>query len=111
MNHLNRRFEGNFDTQLFEHWAFYNDELNQIEMHLRCLKAHTVRLEALDLTVNFEAGETIMTEISRKFDLDVMQQELPSKGLKPLKVWTDSKQWFGLILSQLQPSTSIAAVD
>ena len=101
LKHLNQRFEGNFDTQLFEHWAFYNEPLNQIEMHLRCLKAHTVRLEALDLTVKFEAGETIMTEISRKFDLDVMQQELQAKGLTSRKVWTDPKQWFGLILCQL----------
>lgn len=101
LEHLNQRFQGNFDTQLFEHWAFYNDELHQIEMHLRCLKAHTVRLETLDLTVEFAAGETIMTEISRKFDLDVMQQELQSQGLQPIKVWTDPKQWFGLILCRL----------
>ncbi len=101
LEHLNQRFQGNFDTQLFEHWAFYNDELHQIEMHLRCLKAHTIRLEALDLTVEFETGETIMTEISRKFDLDVMQQELRAKGLNFLKAWTDPNQWFGLILCQL----------
>jgi dimethylhistidine N-methyltransferase len=100
LEHLNQRFEGNFDTQSFEHWAFYNDQLHQIEMHLRSLKAHTVRLEALDLTVKFDADETIMTEISRKFDLGVMQQELQAKGLKPLQVWTDPKQWFGLILCQ-----------
>jgi dimethylhistidine N-methyltransferase len=100
LEHLNQRFEGNFDTQSFEHWAFYNDQLHQIEMHLRSLKAHTVRLEALDLTVKFDTDETIMTEISRKFDLGVMQQELQAKGLKPLQVWTDPKQWFGLILCQ-----------
>jgi L-histidine N-alpha-methyltransferase len=101
LEHLNRRFEGNFDTNLFEHWAFYNDELNQIEMHLRCLKMHTVELKALDLMVQFEAGETMMTEISRKFDLDVMQKELQEKGLKPIKVWSDPKQWFGVILCQI----------
>ncbi len=100
LEHLNQRFEGNFDTQSFEHWAFYNDQLHQIEMHLRSLKAHAVRLEALDLTVKFDTDETIMTEISRKFDLGVMQQELQAKGLKPLQVWTDPKQWFGLILCQ-----------
>jgi dimethylhistidine N-methyltransferase len=100
LEHLNQRFEGNFDTQSFEHWAFYNDQLHQIEMHLRSLKAQTVRLEALDLTVKFDTDETIMTEISRKFDLGVMQQELQEKGLKPLQVWTDPKQWFGLILCQ-----------
>lgn len=100
LKHLNKRFQGNFDTNLFEHWAFYNEQLHQIEMHLRSLKAHSVRLESLDLTVNFEAGETIMTEISRKFNLELMKQELQSKNLKPIQSWTDPKQWFGLILCQ-----------
>lgn len=108
LEHLNRRFQGNFDTQFFEHWAFYNDQLNQIEMHLRSLKDQSVRLEALDLTVNFEANETIMTEISRKFDLRVLQQELQAKNLKLLQAWTDPKQWFGLMLTQLQSSASPA---
>jgi dimethylhistidine N-methyltransferase len=101
LKHLNQRFQANFDSQQFEHWAFYNDQLHQIEMHLRSLKAHTVQLEALDLTIEFETQETIKTEISRKFDLGFIQQELQEKGLKPLKVWTDAKQWFGLVLCQL----------
>jgi dimethylhistidine N-methyltransferase len=103
LKHLNRRFEGNFDTEQFEHWAFYNENLHQVEMHLRSLRAQTVQLKALDLSVNFEAGETILTEISRKFNLNVVQQELEAKSLKPLQVWTDSKQWFGVILCQMQP--------
>ena len=104
LEHLNRRFQGNFNTQLFEHWAFYNDQVHQIEMHLRSVKAQAVQLEALNLDVKFESDETILTEISRKFDLGVIQQELQAKDLKPIQVWTDPKQWFGLILCQLQPS-------
>ena len=100
LQHLNRRFAGNFDTNLFEHWAFYNKQLHQIEMHLRCLQSHTVCLEALNLKVEFEIGETIRTEISRKFNLAKIQQELQAQGLKPLQVWTDPKQWFGLFLAQ-----------
>ncbi len=102
LTHLNKRFQGNFDTNLFEHWAFYNEQLDQIEMHLRSLKANSVRLDALDLTLDFEAGETIMTEISRKFNLELMKQELQAKNLKPIQSWTDSNQWFGLILCQRQ---------
>ncbi|NEP57632.1 MAG: L-histidine N(alpha)-methyltransferase [Symploca sp. SIO2G7] len=100
LEHLNQRFAGNLNTQLFEHWAFYNNQLNQIEMHLRCLQTHTAYLEALNLKVEFEAGETIMTEISRKFDLEIIQEELEAKGLKSLAVWSDPQQWFGLILAQ-----------
>ena len=102
LDHLNRRFEGNFDTTQFEHWAFYNESQHQIEMHLRSLRSQIIQLHALDLTIQFEPDETILTEISRKFDLKVMQQELSSRGLIPLQVWTDSNQWFGLLLCQLQ---------
>lgn len=100
LSHLNWRFGGNFDTRLFEHWAFYNSEQNQIEMHLRCLRSHTVRLDGLNLTVDFAEGETIHTEISRKFEVKAMQEYMSKQGLKTIKVWTDAKGWFGLILSQ-----------
>lgn len=101
LNHLNNRFDGNFDLSKFEHWAFYNETKHQIEMHLRSLQPQTVELRALNLKVNFELGETINTEISRKFDINAIQQLLKTKGLAPQKVWTDDNQWFGLILSKL----------
>lgn len=100
LNHLNERFQGNFNLDWFEHWAFYNEAESQIEMHLKSTRSHSVRLESLDLTVELKEGETIHTEISRKFDLEEMQHYLTSQGLNPLKVWTDSQQWFGVILAQ-----------
>ena len=101
LNHLNQRFDGNFDLNKFEHWAFYNETKHQIEMHLRVVKPQTVELPALNLKVNFEKGETINTEISRKFDINKIQKLLKTKGLVPQKVWTDDNQWFALILSKL----------
>ena len=70
-------------------------------MHLRVVKPQTVELPALNLKVNFEKGETINTEISRKFDINKIQKLLKTKGLVPQKVWTDDNQWFALILSKL----------
>ncbi|MCX7593905.1 MAG: L-histidine N(alpha)-methyltransferase [Fischerella sp.] len=102
LEHLNWRFDGNFDTTQFEHWAFYNEAEHQIEMHLKSKCKQYVELRTLKLHVHFESGETIRTEISRKFNLHTIQQELKAKGLVPQKVWTDEKQWFGLLLCQLQ---------
>lgn len=107
LQHLNWRFQGNFDPALFNHRAFYNATQTQIEMHLVCQKAHAVSLDALDFRVNFEQGETILTEISRKFNLQQMQDCLLAHQLKPLQMWTDSNKWFGVLLSQRQ-STSVA---
>ena len=102
LEHLNRLFAGNFDTTQFAHQAFYNETKNQIEMHLKSLSKQTVELSALELSLNFEVGETILTEISRKFDLNVIAQQLKAKGLTPQKMWTDTNHWFGLLLCQLR---------
>ena len=102
LEHLNQLFEGNFDMTQFEHWSFYNETENQIESYLRSLRSQSVELRALNLTVNFAPGETIHTEISRKFDLNIIQQQLTAQGLVPLNVWTDPNQWFGLLLCQRQ---------
>ncbi|MEO1401419.1 MAG: L-histidine N(alpha)-methyltransferase [Cyanobacteria bacterium J06635_1] len=96
--HLNQQFDGNFDLKQFQHIAFYNDTHHQIEIYLKSLKAQTVRLSQLDLTVTFDAGEMLMTEISRKFDLQEMAAFLAHFGLHYLKHLTDGKQRFGLVL-------------
>jgi L-histidine Nalpha-methyltransferase len=100
LSHLNWRFQGNFDINLFIHQAIYNLADTQIEMYLHCQESHLVSLDTLNLNVEFQAGESILTEISRKFDLANMQKQLQSQGMKTLKTWTDSQRWFGLILCQ-----------
>ncbi len=101
LHHLNWRFDGNFKPEQFEHWAFYNEGQHQIEMHLRSRRAQSVQLRALNLTVEFEPEETILTEISRKFNLDEMRQYLQQQGLTTVKTWTDPNHWFGLVLAQV----------
>jgi L-histidine Nalpha-methyltransferase len=101
LRHLNRKFLGDFDLTQFKHVAFYNESLQQIEMHLESLVDQVVYLEALDLRVTFKAGESILTEISRKFNVERIQEELSAKGLAPIQTWTDPNHWFGLLLCQV----------
>ncbi|MFM8299900.1 MAG: L-histidine N(alpha)-methyltransferase, partial [Microcystis aeruginosa] len=101
LSHLNWRFQADFNLDLFSHQAIYNQDKSQIEIYLICQKNHPVHLKKLDLTVNFQASESILTEISRKFNLEIIQKDLESKGLNPLKVFTDPENLFGLILCQL----------
>ncbi|MEB3357479.1 MAG: L-histidine N(alpha)-methyltransferase [Synechococcales bacterium] len=100
LTHLNWRFTGNFDTRLFHHQAVFNSAESQIEMYLHCQESHRVELKGLDLNLMFSHGESIRTEISRKFNLPQMQQYLQQQGLSPLETWTDSNQWFAVILCQ-----------
>ena len=99
--HLNWRFHGDFDLDLFTHQAIYNQIDHQIEMYLYARSPHQASLDILDLKVQFQAGESILTEISRKFDLAAVQVQLRSQGLETIKIWTDPQQWFGLVLCQV----------
>lgn len=101
LEHLNKRFNANFDTKLFTHQAIYNPKDSQIEMYLHCQKSHVVHLQNLNLQVSWKSGESILTEISRKFNLETLPNQLESKGLKTIEIFTDPKQWFGLILCQV----------
>jgi dimethylhistidine N-methyltransferase len=102
LSHLNWRFQGDFDERLFVHRACYNALDGQIEMYLDCQQACDVTLKTLDLQVSFAAGEAMLTEISRKFQLTQLEQQLNRQGLKTVQCWTDPQSWFGLVLCHTQ---------
>jgi len=89
LRHLNIRFNGDLTSKQFAHKAFYNPVAHQIEMHLCSLRTQTVVLQALNFKVSLAAGETIRTEISRKFHLPTLISVIESQGLQP--GWTDPK--------------------
>jgi uncharacterized SAM-dependent methyltransferase len=43
-----------------------------------------------------------MLEISRKFRLNKVMENLSSYGLHPLRTYTDEQDWFGLLLLEKQ---------
>jgi L-histidine N-alpha-methyltransferase len=100
LEHINRGFNANFNISLFSHQAIYNEEESQIEMYLYCQESHLVQIEDLDLQVSWEIGEKLLTEISRKFDLETLRSQLESHKLKTIEICTDPQKWFGLLLCQ-----------
>ena len=94
LQRINRELGGNFDLSRFSHLAFYNPHAHQIEMHLRSTIAQQVAIADLVLHVSFREGETILSEISRKFDSAEMGEQLASCGFRPRALWTDARGWF-----------------
>lgn len=101
LQHLNKRFQGNFNLDLFKHQAVYNQTQHQIEMYLISQQAQFITLKDLNLTIELKQKERILTEISRKFNLQKMKQYLGDRHLNLIQTYTDSQQWFGLLLCQL----------
>ena len=96
LRHLNMRFGGDFAIDRFAHHAFYNEPKRRIEMHLVSQDDQTVTLADLDLAVHFTAGETVRTEISRKFEMSVLTERFAAAGFEAAKTWTDEKGYYGL---------------
>lgn len=94
LGRINRELGGQFDLASFRHRALYNREAGRIEMHLESRRAQTVAIRSLETEVPFEAGETIHTESSYKFDLDQVAALARETGFELRRTWTDSAGWF-----------------
>jgi L-histidine Nalpha-methyltransferase len=91
---LNRELDSNFNLRRFKHRALYNEIEGRVEMHLESLTHQTVRIDKLNLEVNFLAGETIHTENSYKFDLTDLSDLAQDTGFELSKSWFDGEKRF-----------------
>ncbi|EFE65457.1 L-histidine N(alpha)-methyltransferase [Streptomyces viridosporus] len=96
---INRELGADFDPAAFDHVALWDAGHEWIEMRLRSRVAQTVKVPALDLAVDFAAGEDLRTEVSAKFRKEGVRDELDSAGLELTRWWTDEAGRFALSLS------------
>ncbi|HSR93948.1 MAG TPA: L-histidine N(alpha)-methyltransferase [Solirubrobacterales bacterium] len=98
---LNREFGGDFDLDGFEHVARYDAGAARMDIRLRSLGEQTVRLDGLDLTVRFAAGEEMRTEISAKFTRERLEGVYREAGLRPDGWFTDAAEDYALSLASV----------
>jgi L-histidine N-alpha-methyltransferase len=96
---MNRELDADFAVDRFAHVARFDTDEEWIEMRLRSLDDQSVRIEALDLAVEFAEGEEIRTEISAKFRREKVESELASAGLRLDQWLTDPAGDFALTLA------------
>lgn len=91
---LNRELDADFRLSRFQHQAFYNEDEGRIEMHLVSNETQTVRLDGT--TIEFEEGETILTECSYKYSPAEFARLAHAAGLEVRKVWIDDQNLFSV---------------
>jgi len=96
---INDHLDGDLDPDLFDHVAFYNEHARRIEMWLRARQDMSVRIEALEMEIDFEAGEEMRTEISCKFTRESLAREYRDAGLELVSWYTDPDGLFALSLT------------
>jgi L-histidine Nalpha-methyltransferase len=95
---MNRRLHADFDPRAFAHVAFYDERRAWIEMRVRALRPMVVDVPGADVTLHFDAGDELRTEISCKYTRSSFARKLPAAGLRLDAWYTDPRGQFALAL-------------
>lgn len=79
---INTELNANFDLDQFLHWEVYDPETGTAKSYLVSKIEQTVQIENLELAINFNQWETIHTEISQKYDDEIINWLAKESGLK-----------------------------
>ncbi len=95
---MNRELGSQIDIAQIEHLAIWNPVRECMEISLRFRTAQDVYVEPLDQHFAIDAGELVLLEISRKFRLPKLIDELCRSGFEVRRTFTDENEWFALLL-------------
>jgi L-histidine N-alpha-methyltransferase len=91
LGRINRELGANFDLRNFQHAARWCSSARCIEMHLRSLIRQVAEIPGAGCRVEFEAGETIWTESSHKFETGDLHLMAGQSGFISIARWTDDE--------------------
>lgn len=97
LNVVNRGLAADFDPDRFDHLAVFNEEKQQVEMHLRANREIKAEIRGLGVRVCLEKGETVHTEICRKFRRESAARMFHGAGLAISNWFADQRDWFSLV--------------
>ena len=94
LRRINRELGGNFNVDNFKHTPVYNQEEGIAYSYLESLCNQEVYIEFIGKSFSFYKGERIHTEISRKYDLQIINKIASETGLAIKNTFYDSRQYF-----------------
>jgi L-histidine N-alpha-methyltransferase len=95
---MNRELDAGIDTGAVEHVARYNPAWQRIEIFAQFTQSMEINVGPLGVRIPVEAGDRVMTEISRKFVLDRLAPYARLFGFDVVARYTDDRDWFALLL-------------
>src|SRR5258708_8262977 len=98
LDHLNRRYGGNFVTDNFRYRSKYYSRTKRNAVRIESLMDQTVSLATLGITVSFSAAELIDAEVMWKFDPEELGSLLNRAGFSIVRRWIEPIYRYGLFL-------------
>ena len=99
---LNRELGADFDVDAFSYVPFWDPGMERMDLRLRADMPQRVTIPGAELSFDLAHGEEIRVEISTKFRLERLGEELGAAGFAVARTWTDECGDFGLTLARLE---------
>ncbi|MEZ4803580.1 MAG: L-histidine N(alpha)-methyltransferase [Gelidibacter sp.] len=91
---INREFDADFQIDDFDFYCQYDAITGEVKSYLISLKKQKVHLKKLDRMIEFEQNELIWTELSKKFDVEEIEELAFETGFSINTHFLDCKQYF-----------------
>lgn len=95
---MNRELGSSIDLETLRHVAFFNHNKSRMEIYSACTVPQDINIVPLQKEFFLAEGERLRIEISRKFHIPEVIDNLKSYDFDPVQAFTDSRNWFGLLL-------------
>lgn len=94
LHRINRELDGHFNSDSFSHEPSYNPLTGEAKSYLVSHKAQTVKIGAFDTMIHFKKWEAIYTELSQKFDEEMILELAEKSGFSVDINFYDSRTYF-----------------
>jgi len=91
---FNRELGANFDTDGFKHRPVYDPQSGTASSFLVSARDQEITFAEIDESIHFKQGEQILTEISQKYDLDMIEGLAEASGYEISKNFFDKRRYF-----------------
>src|SRR6478736_5315191 len=97
---LNRELGADFDPEGFSYVPFWDPHLHRMDLRLRAEMPMHVQIPGAGVDLHLHSGEEIRMEISTKFTVETIRDELGAVAFDVVRTWTDSRDDFAVTLAR-----------
>lgn len=94
LTRINKELDANFDLSAFDFYCNYSPLSGRVDSYLLSTRKQNVEIKKCQQSFNFEHGELIHTEVSRKFDHTEIETLAKKTGFQVINHFHDCKEYF-----------------
>ena len=91
---INRELEADFKIDDFDFYCHYNPDTGEVKSYIVSLRTQCIYIKKLDVTINFDYNELIWTELSKKYNLQDIEDLATASNFKINNNFLDCKHLF-----------------